>query len=112
MADDYHSVPAGVVLVATIIGWSFLLDWLGFRSKTIHRLLVPPPLPLVEHGRMLRRNMKQELVTEEELMVQLREQGVEDVSKVKVARMESDGRISVVCYDGPQQNGAPEKRVA
>ncbi len=110
MSDDYSSIADGILLVAVIIGWSYLLDWLAFHFKGVHRLLIPAPLPLVEHGRMLRRNMKQELVTEEELMVQLREQGVEDLSKVKVARMESDGRISVVCYEGPQQNGAPEKR--
>lgn len=112
MANDYHSVPAGILLVATIIGWNFLLDWLGFHFEPIHRLLIPPALPLVEQGRILRRNMKQELVTEEELMTQLRQQGVEDVRQVKVARMESDGRISVVCYDGPGQSGSPEKRVA
>lgn len=112
MSDDYSSITDGILLVAVIMGWCYALDWLGFHFKIIHRLLVPPPLPLVKEGRMVRRNMKQELVTEEELMTQLREQGVEDLSKVKVARMESDGRISVVCYDGPAQNGAPEKRIA
>ncbi len=111
MADDYHSVTDALLLVATIIGWSYALDWLGYHSKTLHRLMVPPPLPLVENGRMIRRNMKQELVTEEELMVQLREQGVERLDQVKVARMESDGRISVVRKDNSETTGAREKKV-
>lgn len=112
MAGDYKSITDGILLVAVIIGWSYALDWLGFHFKTIRRLLVPPPLLLVKNGRMLRRNMRQELVTEEELMVQLREQGVEDVKKVKEAHMESDGRVSVICYDGPPENGgASEKRM-
>src|SRR4051794_24523835 len=31
MADDYTSVPDGVLLVVTIVGWSYALDWLGYR---------------------------------------------------------------------------------
>jgi uncharacterized membrane protein YcaP (DUF421 family) len=45
---------------------------------------------------VLRRNMRQEYITEEELWSQLREQGVEDLAKVKLAQMEGDGMISVI----------------
>ena len=44
----------------------------------------------------MRRNMRKELIAEEELMSQLREQGLDDVSQVKEAYMESDGQFSVV----------------
>lgn len=40
--------------------------------------------------------MRRELVTEEELMGQIREQGIDDLSKVEKAFMERDGRISVI----------------
>jgi uncharacterized membrane protein YcaP (DUF421 family) len=40
--------------------------------------------------------MRHELITEEELMSQLREQGLDDFAKVKEAYIESDGHISVV----------------
>ena len=40
--------------------------------------------------------MRAELVTPEELMAQLREQGIEDCAQVKRAYMEADGKISVV----------------
>lgn len=43
--------------------------------------------------------MRRELVTEEELMGQIREQGIEDLAKVKKAFMERDGRISVIGYE-------------
>lgn len=114
MADDYRSLPDGILLVAIILSWSFAIDWLGFHCKVIQRLLVPPPLPLIEDGRLNWRHMRQELVTKEELLVQLREQGVDGIHKVKLACMESDGRISVVARDGQEPEGnhpAPEKRV-
>ena len=33
MADDYTSLASGTLLVATIIGWSFALDWLAYRVR-------------------------------------------------------------------------------
>jgi uncharacterized membrane protein YcaP (DUF421 family) len=96
MAGDYKSLPDGIVLVATIIFWSYALDWLSFKSPRFQRLIEPPPLPLIKNGQLLRRNMRRELITEADLMGQLREQGISDISKVKEAYIESDGRISVV----------------
>lgn len=108
MADDYTSIPDGVLLVSTIIFWSFFLNWLGYRYPAIQRWVHPPALPLVSDGQMLRKNMRRELITEGELMSQLRLQGVENVSQVKEAHMEGDGRISVVAREG-HANGAPDR---
>lgn len=92
----YTSVVEGTVLVCTILFWSYLLDWVAYRWPAAQRILHSPPLTLIENGKMLRQNMRAELVTTEELMSQLREHGIEDCSQVKQARMESDGAISVV----------------
>ena len=96
MAGEYKSLPDGIVLVGTIIAWNYFLDWLSFRFDWFARLIEPPPLPLIKDGKMLRRNMRQELITEDELMSQLREQGLDDLKKVKEAYLESDGQFSVV----------------
>jgi uncharacterized membrane protein YcaP (DUF421 family) len=96
MAGEYKSITEGVVLVATIAFWDYSLDWLGYRFPLIQRLVRAAPLPLIKNGQMLRRNMRQELLTEEELMSQLRQQGIESVSDVKKAYLEGDGRISII----------------
>ncbi|MEN6493919.1 MAG: YetF domain-containing protein [Thermoguttaceae bacterium] len=96
MAGNYNSVPDGLILVATLIFWSYALDWLGFHFPRLQRLLFPPPFLLVKDGQMLFRNMRRELISREELLSQLRLQGVNDLAEVKRACMESDGRISVV----------------
>lgn len=95
MAGGYESVGEGFLLVATIAGWNYALDWAGYHFPPIRRFIEPAPLPLIRDGRMLRKNMRQELVTPEELLAKLREQGVEDVSQVRSAFMESSGEISV-----------------
>jgi uncharacterized membrane protein YcaP (DUF421 family) len=96
MAGEYKSVPDGIVLVGTIIFWNYAFDWLSYRSEWFGHLIEPPPLPLIRDGKMLRRNMRMELITEDELRMQLREQGLEDLSKVKAAFIESDGQVSII----------------
>jgi uncharacterized membrane protein YcaP (DUF421 family) len=96
MSAEYESITEGLVLVGTIVFWSLTLDWAGYRVPWIHRLVHPPPLELVRDGKMMRQNMKKELITEEELMSQIRQQGVDDVAEVKQAFIEGDGHVSVV----------------
>ncbi|MGY0003212.1 DUF421 domain-containing protein [Micromonospora sp. I033] len=100
MSSDYTSLTDGVLLVAVIIGWAYLLDLLAYRWPVAARIIQPGSLLLVRDGRILRRNMRRELVTDEELYAQLRQQGVEDLTDVKEVRMESQGQFSVIPRDG------------
>ncbi|MHC8400859.1 YetF domain-containing protein [Pseudomonas sp. MDT1-17] len=60
------------------------------------RFLHATTLLHIEDGKMLRRNMRMELITTEELMAQLRENGIENCAQVKRACIEADGRISII----------------
>jgi uncharacterized membrane protein YcaP (DUF421 family) len=73
-----------------------VLDWLGFRSLLVQKLIAPDPLLLIKNGRMMRQNLKKSLVSEDDLIGMLREQGVEDVKTVKECYLESSGNISVI----------------
>ncbi len=96
MGSDYRSVTEGVVLVSTIVAWDYFFDWLAFRFPSLSPILRPRALILIKDGKLNTRNLRKELITEEELMGELREQGVENVKDVKYCYMESDGHISVV----------------
>ena len=96
MAGEYRSVTEGAILVGTIIAWNTAIDWLNYRVPALREWLEPPPLLLVQNGRLLHRNLRHEFVTEEELKSKLREKGVKDYSEVAQAHMESDGSISVI----------------
>jgi uncharacterized membrane protein YcaP (DUF421 family) len=100
MAHGHTSVTEGVLLVSVILVWDFALDWLGYRVGLIGRLVHPPPLPLVKDGRLLRRNMRKEFITEDELMTQVRKKGLERLEDVKLACVEGDGHISVIPLAG------------
>lgn len=96
MAGEYKTVPEGMLLVATLLFWNWLLDFTSFRFPAVRRLVEPPPLPLVRGGKMLHRNMRREFITEDELMTALRQKGVKELAEVEEVFMESDGNFSVI----------------
>ena len=96
MAGEYRSVTEGCLLVGIIVGWDLLIDWLAFRIPALQRILEPPPLLLIDHGRILWRNLRKELVSEMELQSKLREHGVTDPHDVEKAYMEPNGEVSVI----------------
>jgi uncharacterized membrane protein YcaP (DUF421 family) len=111
MASEYHSITEGAVLVATIFGWNYLLDWLGYRYPRFHSLLHPAPLLLVKDGRIHRRNLRSEMLTMGDLKEQLREQGVAELAEVKRCYLEADGRLSVIKQSGEEQAPTEPRRV-
>jgi uncharacterized membrane protein YcaP (DUF421 family) len=96
MSGEYKSVSDGLILVSTILGWNLVLDWASYRFHGIRRLVQPKELCLIRDGRLVHRNLRREMLTEEDLRSKLRMHGVEDFSEVRAAYMESDGEISVL----------------
>lgn len=109
MAGDYKTVPEGMLLVATLVGWNVLADWASFRFPAMRRLLQPPPLMLVRNGQVLHRNLRREFLTMGELMAALRQSGVESPGEVRLACMEADGSISII-KQGARGDAAAGKR--
>jgi uncharacterized membrane protein YcaP (DUF421 family) len=113
-SGDYKTISEGIFLVLTIAFWDWLLDFLAFKFSAFQRFLRPRALPLIKDGSLLRRNMQREMITHEELMSQLRQQGVLDLAEVKECRLEGDGKISVIKIEGNKEEsqkseGAKEK---
>lgn len=110
MSGGYETVADGFVLVATICGWNWLMDWAGYRFRVLHRFFEPAPVVLVRRGRLVRAALRRELISVPELMGRLREHGVDKLAEVKMARMESDGDISVLRYaDADDASASPPR---
>lgn len=99
MAREYRSVTEGLVLVSTLVFWDFALDWLSYHSAFFRRHLQAKPLLLVRKGRLQTGNLEEELITREELMSQLRQQGVKTLQEVRHAFLEGNGKVSVIRED-------------
>jgi uncharacterized membrane protein YcaP (DUF421 family) len=110
MAGEYKSLTEGVVIVATIFAWNYVLDWLAYRSRFVYWLLHPPSLLLIRNGQIQFRNLRSQLITKDDLLEQLREQGVESVERVKKCFLEGDGRMSVIREDDGEPTGRSKKQ--
>jgi uncharacterized membrane protein YcaP (DUF421 family) len=96
MAGDSKSITEALILITTIVLWDWFFDWLGYSSRFWRRILDPQPLLLIENGRILRKHLDQELIKEEDLLSQLREQGIEEIGSVRKCYLESNGHFSVL----------------
>lgn len=109
MSGEYKSVGEAVVLIGTIAAWNFWIDWMAFRYPIFARLAEPQVVPLIRHGKLLRANMRREMVTQKELESELRQSGLEELSQVKHAYLEPDGHISMIRYSGSQPDAKDRK---
>jgi len=110
MSSDYKSLPEGALLIATLILWDRFLDWLGYQVPIVARLLRAAPVLLVKDGKPNRRNMRQELISQDELMSQLRQHGILDLKQVRRAFIEGDGQITVLSADDSETQSPKKKR--
>ena len=85
----------GLVLAGGMFAFLTLaISYVGFRFPLARRLLDPPPLILVEDGRVVERNLRRERMTVGELRAEARQQRIGSLDEVEWAVLESNGRIS------------------
>ena len=102
MTGSATSATDGMVPIATLVFWNYLLDFLSFRFPATERFTAPSPLCLVCDGRKLRRSMRREFITDAELDEKICEQGIENIASIRPMFLEADGEMSVVKKKGVQ----------
>lgn len=95
---DFDSLTDALVVIATLIACNYVLNILSYYFHPIERLISAPSLQIIKKGRVLRRNIRREYITEEELMTHLRRNGIDDVRKVKAAFIDGEGRLDIIRY--------------
>jgi uncharacterized membrane protein YcaP (DUF421 family) len=85
------SLTTTVVLVILYIGSVYtVMKW-----PRIRKLITPPPITLVKDGEIIFKGLNKARISIDILLEELREEKVEDVSKVALALWEADGKVSV-----------------
>lgn len=101
MQDFGIPLISGVLPIAVILCMSMLLSFLSLRSVRFRSLICGEPTVIIRQGRVCQQAMARNRLTIDELMEELRCQGVTDLTTVKYAVLETSGQLSVLLY--PQE---------
>ena len=91
-----NTVAAGFILVATLLAANGVMSWITWRSKRAELLLEGKPQILVHNGLVDETVLASERITRHELMAAVRQAGLSDLADVRVAILETNGRINVI----------------
>ena len=92
----------GVVPIATILCLSLLLSYGSLRSMRFRALVCGEPTVIIRNGTIQQEAMRRNRFTIDELLEELRCQGVTDLNTVKYAILETSGQLSVLLYPAEQ----------
>ena len=93
--SDY-SLTGTFIVVSVIAVLTVFTSWVSFRVPRLRGVLEGEPIVLVEHGRVIERNLRRERMTHEELAAEARLQQVDDLDDVRLAVLETSGRVSFI----------------
>ena len=91
--SDY-SLTGTAVVIFTMAVLVVLTGWLSFRFVRLRPLLEGEPTLLIADGDLLKRNLRRERMTVEELRAEARLQSIGSLREVKWAVLETNGKIS------------------
>lgn len=91
-----ESLPGGVILTATLLGWNFVLGFTTARSRTLERLVEGRPVVLARNGRVYGDALDDNNLSVMDLHEAMRSGGCAGFRDLRLAVLEKDGKISVV----------------
>ncbi len=81
-----------VILTVLVVGTGYLT----IKSTPARKLIEGEPLVMVQNGKIYEENMRKIRYNLDDLLMQLREKGVFDLSEVETAVLEPHGQLSVL----------------
>lgn len=96
-----NSLVGGLLLAAVLIAVSTLISFLTYRSRFFSSLFEGTPTLLIHKGKLIRKAMAHERLSESELRALLRKQGVHHIHDIDTAILEADGTLSINHLNDP-----------
>lgn len=117
MISDLATVPmqdfgipllAGVIPILTLLALSMLMSQLSLRNLRFRELVCGTPAVLIRDGNIQQDAMRKNRYTLDELLEELRGQGISSVEEVKYAVLENSGQLSVLPWTQRQPPSAAQ----
>jgi len=96
--SDY-SLTGTLIVLCVIAVLTVATSYVSFRVPRLRGVLEGEPIVLVEHGRVIERNLRRERMTHDELAAEARQQQIADLDRVRLGVLETNGRMSFILED-------------
>lgn len=96
------SLMNGLLPIIILLCCELIISGLIVRSAKVRQLICGKPCFIITDGIINQREMKKNRFTLDELYEELRNQGVLDISTVKFAILETDGKLNIVLFPAEQ----------
>jgi uncharacterized membrane protein YcaP (DUF421 family) len=96
--EDY-SLTGAALAAGTFAFWIAVMTWASWRFGNVRRSIEGVPLVVVEDGQPVARTMRVEQMPLEELKEAARQNGIDDLSKVRLGVLEPSGKLSFITHD-------------
>lgn len=90
-----NSLAGGLYLALIIIALSSIISYLTYKSKIARNIFEGVPVLLIHKGKILHKNLEQQLMDASDLTTLLRKQGFHHASEIEQAILEADGSLSI-----------------
>ncbi len=108
MIGPDNSVTGGLIGATTILIANWIIGRMAYSSQRMERVIEGVPTLLVHHGHVIEANLRKENFSHEDMLSNLRSQGVFDITEVRAAILEPSGKLSVLRYEPKPEQGAKE----
>lgn len=95
---DNSLVGAGILAVC-LIALNYGVAFVAARSPGARKLIEGEPVILARDGKVFRQVLRRELVSNADFLEAMRETGCSDIERIRVATLETNGRISILLAD-------------
>lgn len=89
----------GILVLSLLVLLQYAITWLSVRYKAVNKLITNKPALLVYKGEIYMDVLKKERITRDELQEALRREGIDTITQVKAAVLETAGNITVIRYN-------------
>lgn len=94
-----NSLTGAALLAVCLIALNYGVAFVAARSPRARRLIEGEPVVLARDGKVFRDVLRRELVSNADFLEAMREAGCSEIERIRVATLETNGRISLLLAD-------------
>ena len=96
MQNTDQSMLSGIIPIMVLLFCEIIISYLMLKKARLRKLICGKPMIVIDNGKIDQQAMKQLRISTEDLLEQLRQKDVFDMSEVAFAIIETNGKLSVL----------------